>query len=215
MSTSTITPPPGLAVILIDPYNEFLHPQGKLYPAVESTLKSLDTITHMKNLVTFARAHKIPIYYGLHQQYKEGRNFLGWNHMTKQHVSTKAGKVFEEGSFGVEFFPGLEPDVLGNGDVIVGRHWSSSSFQNTDLEFQLRQRDITKVAIAGLEANTCFEATSRYAFELGFHVTMLSDATASFNIKAKDTSEELIWPLFANEVTTVGEWIESVEKELK
>jgi len=207
------SPPPNLAIILIDPYNEFLHPKGKLYNSVASTLKSLDTITHMKTLVAFARKHKIPIYYGLHQQFKEGRNFRGWNHMTKQHVQTEQGHVFEEGSFGVEFFEGLEPDVAGNADVIVSRHWSSSSFQNTDLEFQLRQRDITKVAIAGLEANTCFEATSRYAFELGFHVTMLSDATASFNIQAKDTSEELIWPLFANEVVTVGGWIESVEKE--
>lgn len=44
--------------------------------------------------------------------------------------------------------------------------FTGSSFQNTDLEFQLRQRDISKVAVAGLEANTCFEATSRYAFEL-------------------------------------------------
>lgn len=45
--------------------------------------------------------------------------------MTKQHVQTQQGHVFEEGSFGVEFFEGLEPDVEGNGDVIVGRHWSS------------------------------------------------------------------------------------------
>lgn len=42
-----------------------------------------------------------------------------------------------------------------------------------------------------------------------------SDVTASFNIKAKETSEELIWPLFANEVKTVGEWIKSVDEVLK
>jgi len=115
--TMSPTPPPNLAIILIDPYNEFLHPKGKLYDSVASTLKSLDTITHMKTLVAFARKHKIPIYYGLHQQFKEGRNFRGWNHMTKQHVQTEQGHVFEEGSFGVEFFDGLEPGVEGNADV--------------------------------------------------------------------------------------------------
>jgi nicotinamidase-related amidase len=41
-----------------------------------------------------------------------------------------------------------------------------SSFQNTDLDYQLHQREITHVVVAGLESNTCFEATSRYAYEL-------------------------------------------------
>ena len=41
-----------------------------------------------------------------------------------------------------------------------------SSFQNTDLDYQLRQREITKLVFAGLVANTCLEATARHAFEL-------------------------------------------------
>lgn len=34
-------------------------------------------------------------------------------------------KTFEEGSWGVEIFKGLEPDVQGNGDVVVSKHWCS------------------------------------------------------------------------------------------
>lgn len=45
--------------------------------------------------------------------------------MTNQHKQTAKSHAFEEGSFGVEYFEGLEPDVLGNGDVVVSRHWSS------------------------------------------------------------------------------------------
>jgi nicotinamidase-related amidase len=46
-----------------------------------------------------------------------------------------------------------------------------SAFQNTDLNYQLRQRDITKVVVAGMIANHCIEATARYAFDLYvFHV---------------------------------------------
>ena len=41
-----------------------------------------------------------------------------------------------------------------------------SSFANTDLDYQLKQRNITKVVIAGLIAETCFESTARYAYEL-------------------------------------------------
>ena len=41
----------------------------------------------------------------------------------------------------------------------------SSAFWSTDLDYQLRQRDITHVALAGLTANTCLEATGRHAVE--------------------------------------------------
>jgi nicotinamidase-related amidase len=42
---------------------------------------------------------------------------------------------------------------------------SSSSFQNTDLDYQLRQRGIRHLVIAGLVAETCLESTTRYAYE--------------------------------------------------
>ena len=43
---------------------------------------------------------------------------------------------------------------------------SGSSFQNTDLDYQLKQRGVKHVVMAGLVANTCLEATARYAYEL-------------------------------------------------
>jgi hypothetical protein len=41
-----------------------------------------------------------------------------------------------------------------------------SAFQNTDLNYQLRQKEITKVVLAGLTTNHCVEATARYAYDL-------------------------------------------------
>jgi len=38
--------------------------------------------------------------------------------------SQKENLAFEEGTWGVQIFEGLEPD-LGNGDVVVSKHWSS------------------------------------------------------------------------------------------
>ncbi|KAM0162326.1 hypothetical protein ACHAQE_003766 [Botrytis cinerea] len=193
------------AIVLIDPYNDFLHPEGKVYPLMAESIADTNTITHLQNLVTTARAKKIPIYYGLHQQTKAGY-LAGWKHATSTQQSQKENNVFAEGSWGVEIYKGLEPDVEGNGDVIVSKHWCSSSFSNTDLDYQLKQRDITHLIFAGLTANTCMESTARYAYELGYHVTMLTDATAGFTTVAKDAATSLIWPLFANEVLTVEEW---------
>ncbi|KUJ16288.1 Isochorismatase hydrolase [Mollisia scopiformis] len=197
------------AVILIDPYNDFLHPSGKLNGLVSTSMQKTNTLTHIKELVDTARGHKIPIYYGLHQQV--GANFImGWNHATPMQKSQRDNKGFEEGTWGVKIYEGLEPS-LENGDVVVSKHWSSSSFQNTDLDYQLRQRDVTNVIIGGLTANTCMESTARYAYELGYHVTMLKDATAGFTVEATEAATELIWPMFAGRVMTVAEWATSLK----
>ena len=116
----------NLAIVLIDPYNDFLHPDGKMYSATKTDLKRKNTIAHLQTLVKFARSKKIPIYYGLHQQYKAGF-FDGWKHMAHIHEAIKNTATFAEGSFGAEIFKGLEPDVLGNGDVVVSKHWNSRS----------------------------------------------------------------------------------------
>ena len=44
----------------------------------------------------------------------------------------------------------------------------------------------------------------------GYHVTLLKDATAGFTIEQKNAATDLIWPLFAHEVKTVGEWIKTL-----
>ncbi|PQE26327.1 isochorismatase hydrolase protein [Rutstroemia sp. NJR-2017a BBW] len=202
--------PTKTAILLIDPYNDFLHPKGKANHMLAASIADTDTITHLQDLVKAARANDLPIYYGLHQQHRLG--FLqGWTHPTQMQANQKESKVFEEGTWGVEIYEGLEPDVE-KGDVVVSKHWSSSSFQNTDLDLQLRQRDITHLVIAGLTANTCMESTARYAYELGYHITLLKDATAGFSTKQKDAATELIWPLFANSVLTVDEWKKSLVK---
>jgi len=198
------------AILLIDPYNDFLHPDGKLYPLLAESLKHTDTVSHIFDLLKAARAHKIPIYYGLHQPFKAG-NFDGWKHMMAIHTSQQSGHAFEEGSWGGTIYEGMEPK-LENGDVVVSKHWSSSSFQNTDLNYQLRQREITKVVLAGLTSNHCVEATARYAYDLGFETTLLSDATAGFSNELKTAATDLVWPLFASRVMTVDEYVATLEK---
>ncbi len=115
--------PGNTAVVIIDPYNDFLHPKGKLTGLVADSLKESDTIKHLQELIKAARMHKIKVFYGLHQQARPG--FLaGWNHATKMQKSQKESLAFEEGSWGVEIYEGLGPD-LANGDIIVSKHWSS------------------------------------------------------------------------------------------
>ncbi|KAJ0355829.1 hypothetical protein COL154_011192 [Colletotrichum chrysophilum] len=186
------------ALVLVDPYNDFLHPEGALTPHLLD-LQEKGTVENIRSTVAAARSKGIPIYYGMHQQCNE-HTFLGWKHMTPNNVKQKNSQVFKEGSWGAEILQGLEPDPS-KGDVVVSRHWNSDSFANTDLDFQLRQREITHLVFAGLTANTCLEASARHAFEL-------KDATAGWSKELTDAATELIWPLFAQEVLKTEEWVQ-------
>ncbi|KIX97152.1 uncharacterized protein Z520_07266 [Fonsecaea multimorphosa CBS 102226] len=152
------------AVILIDPYNDFLHPKGKLTPRVAESMAATGTIEHLKEVVATARKNKIPIYYCLHCQ-TDKYSFQGWQMMNWSLEGLKENLVFEKGSWGAEIYEGLKPNPE-NGDVVVSQHLNSSSFQNTDLDYQLRQRGIHNLVLAGMVANTCIEATARYGYEL-------------------------------------------------
>ncbi|EHK46617.1 uncharacterized protein TrAtP1_005414 [Trichoderma atroviride] len=192
------------AFLLIDPLNDFLHPEGKVYPALKDSIEATDTVNNLQKFVKAARNSHIPIFYCQHQLYEEN-SYHDWNHMTKSQLRIQQSASFAAGSFGAEIYKGLEPD-RSNGDAIVSRHWNSSSFGNTDLDYQLRQRDITHVVCAGMVANTCLEATARYAIELGYHVTIISDATAGFSVELRDVAEKVVWPTIVDEVLTIDEW---------
>ncbi|CAN9136571.1 unnamed protein product [Alternaria alternata] len=213
-SPSSSSPVDRTALVLIDVYNEFLHPEGKINPFVSESMAKTNTLDHLQEVVKAARKAGIPIYYSLHQQWKEG-NYQGWLHMNPTTSGMSQHRLLQEGSWGAEIYPGLEPDVLGNKDVVVSKHWNSSGFANTDLDYQLHQREITHLVMAGMIASTCLESTARYGRELGYHVTILSDATAGHSPAHHDAGKNLIWPLIVDEVKTVSQWAESLEENAK
>jgi nicotinamidase-related amidase len=116
---------PRTALVLLDVYNDFLHPSGKIYPHVSESLATTNTITHLFSLVSTARSAKLPIYYALHQTWKP-ENYSGWQHMNGTTSAISKSHAMEEGSWGAKIYEGLEPNVEG-GDVVVGKHWNSRS----------------------------------------------------------------------------------------
>ena len=88
------------------------------------------------------------------------------------------------------------------GDVVVEQHWGQSGFVSTDLDVQLKQRGIEKIIIVGMMANTCIEGTARSGAELGYHVTLVSDATAAYSRGAMRAAHRINAPTFAHAILT-------------
>jgi len=62
----------------------------------------------------------------------------------------------------------------------------------------------------GLIAHTCVEATVRYAAELGYEVTMVKDATASYSDKEMHAALDINIPNYASAIVTSDEVVDSI-----
>ena len=97
-----------------------------------------------------------------------------------------------------------------NREIVVLAHWGSSGFANTDLDLQLKKHGIHKLIVMGLIAHTCVEATVRYAAELGYEVTVVKDATASYSDKEMHAALEVNIPNYASAIVTTNEVVDSL-----
>jgi nicotinamidase-related amidase len=88
------------------------------------------------------------------------------------------------------------------GDLLVTKHtWGA--FANTDLDAKLRERGVTQVVITGVATATGVEATARQAYELGYNVTLVTDAMTDMRAEAHEYS-------VANVISAAGRnWIDT------
>lgn len=89
-----------------------------------------------------------------------------------------------------EIVPELE--VLGDDIVVTKRNWGA--FYGTDLDLQLRRRDVSRIAIGGISTNIGVESTARDAFERNYKLLFVEDAMASMSVEEHAHSCNLIFP---------------------
>jgi nicotinamidase-related amidase len=202
-----ITYPKGrTALLFVDPYNDFLAEGGKLWKRISATANAANLHENLRSVVTAARKAGLPVFIVPHHRFQPG-DLDGWDHPTPYQLQSQHALVFQQGEWGGEWFPEFAPQAA---DVVVKEHWSSSGFANTDLDFRLKQRNISHVILIGLVANTCIESTGRFASELGYHVTLVRDATAAFSDEALHAAHEINAPTYAHEVLMTGQLVASL-----
>ena len=191
------------ALLIVDPYNDFMSEGGKFYEATKSTAEAVDFYDHMRRLIPAVREARIQVVIVPHHRWREG-DYKGWKHMNPTQIQTNRTEGFAAGSWGGEFHPEFGPR---DGDVVALEHWGQSGFADTDLDAQLKQRGIEKIILVGMVANTCVEGTARLGMELGYHVTLIKDATAAFDREGMRAAHEVNGPRFAHSILTAEEML--------
>jgi nicotinamidase-related amidase len=108
------------------------------------------------------------------------RVLAGWRHTQRpvilvQHASVLPGSSLHPSHPGFDFKDVVRPAP---GELVV-RKQVNSAFIGTDLEAELRRRNVGTLVIIGLTTPHCVSATARMAGNLGFETYVVSDATAA------------------------------------
>ncbi len=191
------------ALLFVDPYNDFLSEGGLVWPRLKQIAEEIGLLDNLRAIQRAVRAAGIRIFIVPHRQWEPG-DYETWDHINPTQQSIMHRHSFAKGTWGGEFHADFAPR---GGDVVVRQHWGQSGFANTDLDLQLKQHGITHVVIVGLLANTCIESTARFAMELGYHVTLVRDATAAFAPEMMHAAHQLNGPTFAHAIVTTEELI--------
>jgi ureidoacrylate peracid hydrolase len=186
------------ALLVIDPYNDFLSEGGKLWERIKSVAEENHCFLHMLRVLTAARRAELRVFYALHHRYRRG-DYETWKYIAPIQKAAWLRRTFEYGTFGGEIRRELAPQP---GDVIAHEHWCSSGFANTDLDLQLKKHGIHQLIVIGLIAHTCVEATVRYGAELGYEVTVVKDATADYSHEELNAALEINLPSYASAIVT-------------
>ncbi|PRB03511.1 cysteine hydrolase [Chryseobacterium sp. MYb7] len=159
------------ALLIIDLQNDYF-PGGKM-----TLEKAEQAAKNTKEILEYFRKNNLPIIH-------------------IQHISTNEGATF--------FLPDTEGAKINTlvlpkeNEKVIVKH-SPNSFKETDLLNYLMSNKIKNLVITGMMTDVCVEATTRAAFDFGFHNTIIGDATATRNrelngevIKAADVQKSFL-----------------------
>jgi nicotinamidase-related amidase len=102
--------------------------------------------------------------------------------------------AFVKGSWGAEIVDSLSPQA---GDIVVECMRGLDAFATTNLDFIMRARGITTIALGGFLTNCCVESTMRSGYEKGYQVVTLSDCVAATSPEEHENAIRFDYPMFS------------------
>ena len=197
----------GIALLIIDPVNDFLSPDGAAWELTKSTVEMNKVVPNLRRLMEGARKRNIPVLIGPMAYTREDYADAQWQLRSGINRIMFERKMFLAGSWGADFHPDLTPQA---GDVVLQPHKGMDVFE-TDLPEHLERLGVKHLVIAGMTANLCCESTGRHATEHGYNVTFLSDAVGAENVPAYEASIRINYPLIANAVMKVDDFLNGLD----
>jgi len=205
------------AVVITDPQNDFLSPDGVTWGVVGESVTANNTVENLAALMRAAKANDVPTFVSPHYYYPTDH---GWQFGGALEVLMHEIGMFDRvDPLSLEGFAGSGADWLEeykpfiqDGETVVTSPHKVYGPESNDLALQLRKRGVDKVILAGMSANLCVEAHLRELLEQGFEVAVVKDATAAAVIPGLDGYESAMtnFRFMASAVWTTKEAIGAI-----
>lgn len=211
------TDPKFIALVITDPQNDFLSPDGVMWGLVGESVTENRTVENQEALFKAAKASNIPVFISPHYYYPtdHGWKFEG----ALEKVMHDVGMFDRTGALNVKGFKGSGADWLERfkpfieaEDTVIASPHKVYGPETNDLVLQLRKRRVDTVILAGMSANLCVESHLRELLEQGFEVGVVKDATAAPKIPEGNGYEAALinFRYIANTVFTTDEAVKAM-----
>lgn len=184
--------PKTTAVVLIEYQNDFTSEGGSLHDAVKGVMEqehmlpnSVETVEKARELGATIIHAPITFTPDYHELSSTPYGIL------KGVVDSKS---FRKGTWGAEIVQDLTPAEQ---DIVIEGKRGLDAFASTNLDFILRSRGISTIALGGFLTNCCVESTMRTGYEKGFDVITLKDCTATLSEEEQRLAVEKNYPMFS------------------
>ena len=186
--------PTNTALVVTDPQNDFLSPDGVTWEVVGKSVEANNTVENIETLFELAKASGIQVFISPHYYYPTDK---GWKFEgALEKLMHNLGMFDRPGALSLDGFEGSGADWLArykpyieDGATVIASPHKVYGPENNDLVLQLRKRGISRVILAGMSANLCTEAHMREFLEQGFEVAVVVDATAAAQLPEGDGYE--------------------------
>lgn len=217
-------PDPGMeidlentALVLTDPQNDFLSPDGVAWGVVGESVTANNTVENLETLLAAAKQHGMSVFISPHYYYPtdHGWKFEGALEVLMHNIGMfdRKGTLDLEGfeGSGADFLDRYKPYIL-DGETVIASPHKVYGPENNDLLLQLRKRGIDRVILAGMSANLCTESHMRELLERGFEVAVVSDGTAAAIVAEGDgyAAAMVNFRFMAMDVMTTQEAVEAM-----
>jgi len=209
--------PERTALVITDPQNDFLSPDGVTWGVVGKSVTENNTVENIEALLKVAKETGMPVFVSPHYYFPTDHE---WHFEGALEALMHGIEMFDRpGALTVDGFKGSGADWLErykpyieDGKTVIASPHKVYGPENNDLILQLRKRSIDKVILAGMSANLCVESHLREFLEQGFEVAVVKDATAAAIVEEGDGYQAALvnFRFIANAVWTTEEAVKTI-----
>ncbi|MGA7368359.1 MAG: isochorismatase family cysteine hydrolase [Nitrososphaeraceae archaeon] len=180
----------NFGLLVVDMQNGFVSKGGSYDLLGLNTEEYRKIIPKTKKLIDFCRANLIPIFFTEAIREPSGIDLLTRVHRLLPVTREERLKVpiCVRGTWDAKTIDEIKP--ADSDHVVIKRR--DSAFQDTELRVWLQSEGINTLVICGVDTSICVETSLRDAFNIGYDVILISDATASGISKHYETTLERV-----------------------